>query len=78
MFSAVYAEGVAPHSPGLTASAGYPGDSELEAIIYPEGVASDRPRRRRNPFGVQRSMIFSPRVARSARNPGLCDSTPSA
>ena len=38
MFSAVYAEGVAPHSPGLTALAGYPGDRELKAISTPKGL----------------------------------------
>ena len=38
MFSAVYAEGVAPHSPGLTASAGYPGDSESGGISTPKGL----------------------------------------
>ena len=38
MISAVYAEGVAPHSPGLTAPAGYPGDCELAAISTPKGL----------------------------------------
>ena len=38
MFSAVYAEGVVPHSPGLTAPAGYPGDSKLEATSTPKGL----------------------------------------
>ena len=38
MFSAVYAEGVAPHSPGLTALAGYPGNRELKAISTPKGL----------------------------------------
>ena len=73
----LYPEGIASHSPGLPANAGYPG-SWSDSVNYPERVASSENSRVTEPLrGTKHHPIESPRVACFARNPGLCDTTPS-
>jgi hypothetical protein len=72
-----YSAGVASHSPGLPANAGYPGMPGTPALD-PAGVAAFENRRDDGtPLGYGDWPVLNPRVAAKRGNPGLCDRTPS-
>ncbi len=76
VYNCIYPEGIMSHSPGLPATAGYPGMGGGVCTTL-KGLRHSRISDDGTPSGYIDCPDSQPRVARFASNPGLCDTTPS-